>query len=173
MPIYTKKGDQGQSSTINGIKISKNSPIFEVLGTIDEANSSLGIAVSFLEDKILKDKITQVQKTLFKFASIIAGAKGVISSSIVAKMEKEIDEWTNQMPVLNKFIFPGGSRSSAFVFSARAVVRRLERSIVVLSTQYLVHSTELIYINRLSDYLFTLARYINFKNKIKETSWSR
>ncbi len=194
MPIYTKKGDKGETSAFDGKRISKNDLLIEVLGTIDEANSFLGLSASFLQEKYLineqthnnkvgvcsrsnqwiyfRDKITQVQNTLFRLGSIIAGVKSSIPKSIVVKYEKEIDEWTAIMPPLSNFIFPGGCPAAASMYSARSVVRRLERLIVSLSSSsFVIHDSILIYINRLSDYLFTLARYVNFRKGVKETVW--
>jgi len=171
MAIYTRKGDKGETSTLCGNKILKDSLEIEVLGSVDEANSFLGLSASFLTEKYLINKVTQVQETLFKLGSIIAGAKGSISKSIVAKYEKEIDEWTASMPPLSNFIFPGGSPAASALFSARAVVRRSERLIVRLNKGRKLNPGILTYINRLSDYLFTLARYINFRQGIPEKSW--
>lgn len=169
MPIYTKKGDKGETGTLEGKRISKDSLQIEILGTIDEANSFLGLSSSFLEEQYLKNKIEQVQRTLFKLGSIIAGAKGSIPKSVVAKYEKEIDEWTGKMPKLNNFIFPGGCPAAASLYTARTVVRRLERLLVhAKNLEIKISDSTLIFINRLSDYLFTLARYINFKNGIRE-----
>lgn len=194
MAIYTKKGDKGETGIFSGKKVSKNDLLIEVLGTIDEANSYLGLSTSFLEEKYLineqtrslktevssrskewnslRDKITQVQKTLFKLGSIIAGAEGSVSKTVVTKYEKEINEWTEAMPVLKNFIFPGGCSAAASIFVARTVVRRAERLIVKLNNQKELNPGILVYMNRLSDYLFTLARYINFRAGTRETIWS-
>jgi cob(I)alamin adenosyltransferase len=174
MPIYTKKGDKGETGLFNQKKrVSKDSPEIEVLGTIDEANSFLGLTLSFLEEQYLKNKVVQVQRNLFKLGSIIAGAKFSIPGSLVKKYEKEIDEWTLVMPPLTNFIFPGGAKPAAFLFTARTVVRRSERLIVKLSKEKDISPSVLVYINRLSDYLFTLARYINFRQGIRENIWKR
>ena len=171
--IYTKKGDKGETGIFGGKRISKGSFEIEALGAIDEANSFLGLTVSFLEEQYLKNKITQVQDTLFRLGSIIAGAKLSIPASVVKKYEKEIDAWTLAMPSLTNFVFPGGSKPAAFLFTARTTVRRAERAIVNLSKEKNISPGVLIYINRLSDYLFTLARYINFRQEIKENIWKR
>lgn len=193
MPIYTKKGDKGETGIFNGKRVSKDDLIIEVLGTIDEVNSLLGMSASLLDEKYLineqtnkhsvsvcsrskewdfySDKITQVQRNLFKLGSNIAGAGGVIPKSVVAKYEKEIDEWTRLMPPLTNFIIPGGTPAAASIFVARTVVRRAERLIVKLNNQEELNPGILVYINRLSDYLFTLARYINFRAEKLETLW--
>ncbi|MCX6703892.1 MAG: cob(I)yrinic acid a,c-diamide adenosyltransferase [Candidatus Woesebacteria bacterium] len=172
MGIYTKTGDKGETGLFNQAKrIPKYSLEIEVLGTIDEANSFLGLAASSLSEQFLKNKVTQVQRNLFKLGSIVAGAKFSISKSVVNKYEKEIDAWTNMMPPLSNFVFPGGSKPAAFLFTARTVVRRAERLIVKLSCGKEINPNVLIYINRLGDYLFTLARYVNFREGVKESYW--
>jgi len=164
MPIYTKKGDKGETGIFSGKRVSKDDLLIEVLGTLDEANSFLGLSASFLEEKYLINKITQVQKTLFKLGSIIAGAGGSIPKSVVVKYEKEIDGWTAAMPVLKNFIFPGGNSAAASLYTARTVVRKLERFLVrSRNSGSQISGSIFVYINRLSDYLFTLARYINFR----------
>ena len=174
MPIYTKKGDKGETSLLDKSKrLPKYSLEIEILGTIDEANSFLGLAASFLEEQYLKNKVVQVQRTLFTLSSIIAGAKLSIPKSVVTKYEKEIDAWTALMPLLSNFIFPGGAKPAAFLFTARTVIRRAERLIVKLNEEKKLNPTLLIYINRVSDYLFTLARYVNFREGVKEEAWSR
>lgn len=171
MAIYTRKGDKGKTGIFSGERVSKASLEIEALGAIDEANSFLGLTVSFLEEQYLRNKVTQVQNTLFKLGSIVAGAKLSIPASVVKKYEKEIDAWTKAMPALNNFVFPGGSKPAAFLFTARTTVRRAERSIVKLSEEGGISPSVLVYINRLSDYLFTLARYINFREGFKENIW--
>lgn len=194
MAIYTRKGDGGETGIFSGKRVSKDDLIIEVLGTIDEANSFLGLSASLLDEKYLineqtrslktgvssrskewnslRDKITQVQKTLFKLGSIVAGIKGTIPKSLVTKYEREIDEWVAIMPPLNNFIFPGGCPAAASLYTARAVVRRLERLIVSLhNSSFSIHDSVFVYINRLSDYLFVLARYINFRKGVGETVW--
>lgn len=172
MPIYTKKGDKGETGILTGKRISKDDLLIEVLGTIDEANSLLGLSASFLTEKYLINKINQVQKSLFKLGSIVASNKGSISKSTVSKYEKEIDEWTDKMPLLKNFVFPGGCPAAASLYTARTEVRRLERLIVSLrNSSFIIHDSILVFINRLSDYLFTLARYINFRLGVKESIW--
>jgi len=180
MPIYTKKGDKGETGLYGSEKrLSKADLIFSVIGTIDEANSHLGLATSLINPKlphknIFKNKIVQVQKTLFNLGSIFAGAEISIPESVVKKYEKEMDKWQKMMPERKNFILPGGCPSGAELFIVRSVVRRLEREVVALhSSRFTVHKSLLIFINRLSDYLYVLARYINFKEGKKEEIWKR
>lgn len=179
MPIYTKKGDKGETSLYGSEKkLSKGDLIFSVIGTIDEANSHLGLAISLINSKlahknIFKNKIEQVQKILFTLGSIFAGAKISIPKNVVKKYEKEMDVWLKLMPKRKNFILPGGSPSSAEMFIARSVVRRLEREVVSFSKKQSTKPGILIYINRLSDYLYVLARYLNFQEKIEEVVWKK
>lgn len=179
MAIYTKKGDRGKTSLYGSDKrFSKTDLIFSVIGTIDEVNSHLGLAASLINPKlnhknILKNKIEQVQKTLFDLGAIFAGAKISIPGSVVKKYEKEINLWLKIMPKRKNFILPVGSASSAELFIARSVVRRLEREIVAFSKKQNIKSGILIFVNRLSDYLYVLARYINFQEKIEEIVWKK
>lgn len=172
MTTYTKKGDKGETGMFDGKRVSKDDLRIEILGTIDEANSLLGFSASFLKEKYLINKITQVQNSLFKLGSIVAGAGGKIPKSVVSKYEKEIDEWTKVTLPLKNFIFPGGCSAAASIFTARSVVRRLERLIVRSRNSGLdIQDSVLIFINRLSDYLFVLARYLNFREGTKEVVW--
>lgn len=176
MTIYTKTGDKGETGLFSSnkskkIRVRKSSLIIEAIGSIDEANTSLGLAASFIGNKKLKEKITEIQKHLFEVGGILAGAKIKLDEKIVSQMEKEIDDLTALMPPLTNFIFPGGSRPAAFLFTARTVVRRAERLIVKLNKDKKINTTLLIYINRVSDYLFTLARYTNFREGVKEKAW--
>jgi len=177
MSIVTKKGDKGETSLFgSGEKLSKSNLIFSIIGTIDEVSSHLGLAVSLIDPKlphknIFKNKIEQVQKSLFELGSMFAGAKISVPNGVTAKYEKEIHVWQKTMPERKNFIFPGGSATSAELFIARSVVRRLEREIVAFSKIQNVKPGNLVFINRLSDYLYVLARYINFSLKVREKAW--
>ena len=177
MAIYTRKGDAGESTLFNSSKkVSKGELIFSVVGTVDEANSQLGLAASqinndFPHSKILKNKILQVQRNLFKLGAILVGVKMSIPASVVKKYEREIDTWVKMMPKRKNFILPGGCPPGAEMFVARSIVRRLEREMVALSQIQKVNPGTLIFVNRLSTYLYVLARYINFVVKEKEIVW--
>ena len=179
MPIYTKKGDKGTTGLFGSQeRVSKSDRLFSVIGTLDEANSHLGLAVALLEKEmphanIIRNKLEQVQKSLFDLGAILAGAKISFSSSRVLKYEKEIDIWIKTMPARQNFILPGGTPAAAELFVARSVVRRLERNLVALSKSHMVKPGLLKYINRLSDYLYALARYINYLSGREETIWKR
>ena len=177
MPIYTKKGDRGETGLFSSdksktIRIGKDALRIEAIGSIDEANTFLGLVVSFSEDKKLSFRILKIQRNLFRVGSILAGAKLTLFSSLSIQMEKEIDEMDESLPALKNFILPGGGKSGSLLFMARTFVRRAERRVVTLSKKEKVPSSVLVYLNRLSDYVYTLARYANFKEGIKEEIWA-
>jgi len=174
MPIYTKKGDSGETGLFGSReRISKAQQIFDVLGTIDEANSHLGLAGAYLEDKIIRNKIHQVQRNLFNLGANLAGASLPFSSRVIEKYEKEIDAWLKVIPQRNNFILPGGSLPAAELFVARAVVRRLERGLAALNQTQKIKPVLLKFTNRLSDYLYVLARYLNYLDEKEETIWKK
>ena len=178
MSIVTKTGDKGEtglfsSSKTKKIRISKASARIEAIGSIDEANTSLGLAVSFITNRGLKKKITEIQRYLFEVGAVLAGAKIKLDEELPQKMEKEINEMDKTLPKLTHFILPGGGKAGGLLFMARTFIRRAERRTVELSRKEKVPTGVLIYLNRLSDYVYTLARYSNFKEKKKEESWSR
>ncbi|MFH1863518.1 MAG: cob(I)yrinic acid a,c-diamide adenosyltransferase [bacterium] len=160
MSIYTKKGDRGKTCLFKGDRISKDSPWIGAIGTVDEANSWLGVVSGFEE----------IQKDLMTISSILAGAKLKFSSVKSKKLEKEIDKLDKILPPLKHFILPGGSETGAKLHFARALVRRAERSLVSLEIKN--YKVEILaYMNRLSDYLYMKAREQNFKKGIKEKIW--
>lgn len=176
MSIYTKKGDKGETGLFSSnksekIRVSKASLRIETIGTIDEANTFLGLAGSFIKNNKLKEKITKIQRHLFEVGAILAGAKLTLDENLTGQMEKEIDEMDRVLPTLTHFILPGGGKAGSLLFMARTFVRRAERKVVALSRKEKVAPTVLIYLNRLSDYVFTLARYSNLKEGKKEEIW--
>jgi cob(I)alamin adenosyltransferase len=176
MSIVTKTGDKGETGLFSSdktkkIRISKSSTRIETIGSIDEANTFLGLASSFVKNKKLKIKITEVQKHLFEVGAILAGATVPFDKTLPEKMEKEIDEMDKELPKLTNFILPGGGKAGSLLFMARTFVRRAERRLVSLSKKEKINPEILVYINRLSDYVYTLARYSNFKEGIKEEIW--
>ena len=195
MSIYTKNGDCGKTSILKktegkAVMISKASPLIEAIGSVDEANSFLGIISSELKSKNSKLKSTtqnlkdieKIQKNLFTIGSILAGADILLKNLKVENLETEIDKMEKQLPKLTAFILPGGSVLSAQIMYARALVRRAERNIVNFvnnaklksqksKQQLKTQNSILKYMNRLSDYFFILARWENYRNNEKETMW--
>ena len=162
--IYTKLGDQGKTSLINGNVLYKDDVIFEIIGNLDELNASIGLAKSFLREQILIDKLQKIQSSLFQICGEIADKNKIlknaklVSNQDVESLEKEIDEWDKELAPLNNFLFPGSNEVSALLHLSRTVCRRTERSIVRFGKKEKVSPQLLKFINRLSDWLFVLAR---------------
>ncbi len=161
MSVYTKTGDKGKTGTFGGKRISKSSKLIQAIGAIDELNSYLGTI----------GRLADVQRNLFTINSILSGAKLALPKDATKKLEREIDEMEGEMPVLANFIIYSGTPRATKIYYARALVRRAERALVDLG--FKIYDLSILqYMNRLSDYLFTLARYTNFKKKVKEVIWT-
>ncbi|KKR43639.1 MAG: ATP-cobalamin adenosyltransferase [Microgenomates group bacterium GW2011_GWC1_41_20] len=176
MAIYTKKGDKGETGLFSSDKskkrrISKASLKVEAIGSVDEANTFLGLSASFMRNKEINLKIIEIQRHLFEVGARLAGARIDLDENLPKEMEKEIDEMDKELPKLTHFILPGGSNGGSLLFMARTFIRRAERRVVSLSKKEKVNANLIIYLNRLSDYVYTLARYSNFKEGIKEKAW--
>lgn len=192
MKIYTKTGDRGTTSLFGGKRINKNSPRVAAYGAVDELNSLIGVSKSHLEgvDKrhlrggpdsskvsLVLKKLQRIQQELFVLGADLATPREVkvesqsVKKSFITRLEREIDKWTSDLPPLRHFILPGGARAGSLLHLARSVARRAERSIVGLSEKEKINPHVLPYINRLSDWLFTLARYVNKIDHVKETPW--
>lgn len=187
MPIYTRTGDKGQTSFRNGQRISKADLRVEAYGTIDELNSSIGMAIAETQNAKrkaqnynlkLKTEIEKIQNDLLDIGSSLANPTMNHKLSTMNYLEKRvkefedfIDRMTKQMPVLKNFILPGGGKTGALLHFARTVCRRAERNLVKLSEKEQINSEITVYINRLSDLLFTMARYINYKEKYQDIIW--
>lgn len=167
MKIYTKTGDKGETALLGGKKVSKSDLKIEAYGTIDELNSHIGLIKDVLSDAEQKVLLKVVQDTLFDIGSILAfdfssGKKiklNQIESNDVVLLENAIDYMNESLEELKNFILPGGHQNVSFIHIARCVCRRAERIIVNLNLIEAIKPELLQYINRLSDYLFVLARY--------------
>lgn len=161
MSVYTKTGDKGKTGTFGGGRISKSSKLIQAIGAIDELNSFLGMIKG----------LSNIQINLFTINSMLSGAKLTLPKDAVKKLEREIDEMEAKMPVLANFIIYGGAARATKLYFARALCRRAERILVAASDNKHPNLDRLMYLNRLSDYLFILARFTNFKAKVKEEVW--
>ncbi len=177
MAIYTKKGDQGETSVIIGGKqtkvISKSSQQIKAIGAVDELNSFLGVISAAAEDIKLKSEIKTIQENLLTIGSILGGSGLRFFISKTKDLEKKINELEKVLPALNNFIIPGGSKIAANLHYARTLTRRAETEVVLLNELSRVKPQILIFLNRLSDYFFILAREVNRKKGVKETVWVR
>jgi len=168
--IYTKKGDDGKTSLIDGKRVAKSNKIIWAIGEIDELNSYLGVIRSELKGESLNKKLKEIQKDLFSIGSILAGGKMKFDRKRVRELEKEIDNLEAILPVQTRFLFPTGTKVASMLFLARSVARRAERRVIDLGKKTVTREI-LVYLNRLSDYLFILARYENFRKRVKEDFW--
>lgn len=171
--VSTKTGDKGQSGLANGQRVSKDSLIFEVLGTQDELNSWIGFSLVKLSDEFKDQKkfLTEVQDTLFYIGAELAQSpKAKLTQAKLDKLEKTSETLQDQMEKnwMSKFLFPGGHEGAARVDVTRTVCRRLERLVVRYSQETGVSPIILKYINRLSDYLYVLRCFVNFKEGFSE-----
>lgn len=168
MSVYTKTGDSGESGLANGQRLPKSDPIFEILGTLDELNSHLGLCVIKVTQENL---LLEIQDLLFHIGAEIAGSKKTtVKEQKVENLEKEIDELQTKMGEqwFQKFLLPGGCEASAELDIARTVCRRAERLLVRYSETHDVSKVILHYMNRLSDYLYVLRCFVNLKEEKKE-----
>lgn len=164
MSIYTKKGDSGKTSLMNGISISKSDDRIELLGTIDELNSAIGLA-KVLADEPLKDNLSEIQRELMQIMAGIADPGNVkyrVSDEQTKALEKDIDSMEASFPRTREFVLYGGCEQSARLDMARAIARRAERRFQKTAQFYGADPKALQYINRLSDYLYMAARYVDY-----------
>lgn len=172
--IYTKTGDKGTTSLTGGKRVKKNDLLVEAYGTIDEANSMIGLALAKIEHCSLKDKssldklklmLIDVQSDLFHVGSEISTPSGEkvywpLADAHVIRLEANIDQLNDELPALKEFILPGGSEVGATLHLARTIIRRAERKAVSIENEQ-----ALSYLNRCSDFLFIAARWINLQLK--------
>ena len=173
--IYTRTGDKGSTQLGNSKRVDKNSLRVDAYGSVDEANATIGLSI--LRTNIKIKKILQIiQNDLFDLGAdlCIPDKKKIqklkITKDRVDYIEKKIDSFNKELASLNSFILPGGSESSTYLHIARTVTRRAERKVCALSKKERINPIAVIYLNRLSDLLFVLARYTNNKGK-KDILW--
>lgn len=198
MKIYTKAGDKGETGFIGG-RISKSSSLMDTIGSLDELSAHLGIVATQAKSAkldILHEQTTHIQNIIFNYGALIADVGGQNHNKSnqtvgkndqigkeVAKLEAEIDKLDAELPVLQNFILAGGSPVASHLHLARTVCRRAERSLVKLITdtnsldfskEYLLILEEILkYFNRLSDWLFTYARWANKKLEVPDVEWNK
>jgi cob(I)alamin adenosyltransferase len=178
MKIYTKTGDKGQTSLIGGTRVPKHHLRIESYGTVDELNSYIGLIRDYALTEHQKWVLKEIQDRLFTIGSILASDPEKSRMKIpdlhlsdIEFLEKEIDDMNEVLPELRHFILPGGSNSVSFCHIARCVCRRAERICVHLSEESEVEEQVMVYLNRLSDYLFVLARKLCFDQQVEENKW--
>jgi len=179
--IYTKGGDKGTTSLIGGTRVHKSHLRIEAYGTTDELNAHIGECKDLIEDEATRKLLLEVQDRLFTIGSSLACDPikepririPDLLESDVTNLEKEIDRIQEQLEPLRSFVLPGGHPTVSKIHIARCVCRRSERCCVRLELESLeVEGLILVYLNRLSDYLFVLSRFISFKLGVPEIHWT-
>ncbi len=178
MKIYTKTGDAGKTSLIGGTRVPKHHLRIETYGTVDELNSAIGMIRDLLLDSKTLVVLNEIQDRLFTIGSLLASDPEKsrmklpdLLESDVTLLEKEIDRMNEVLPELKSFILPGGHVHSSWCHIARCICRRCERLVSQLSEENEVNGLILIYLNRLSDYLFVLARKVLLDENCTEIPW--
>ena len=182
--LYTRTGDAGTTMLFGGGRLAKDHPRVEAYGTVDELNSTLGVAISFLPARgAIAKALGSVQNELFNVGSELAsGTEGkaaeaarlfVNAEAKIASLERLIDRYDARVPPLRTFILPSGTQAGAMLHLCRTVCRRAERAVVTLAHDEAVNPDILSYLNRLSDLLFVLARYVNKAARKPETEWRK
>ena len=178
MKIYTRKGDSGQTSLIDGDMVNKHNLSVDAYGTIDELNSFLGLLKDYIKDDKIKEILNNIQIKLFSIGSILASGKNQnisekvkIEKKDVEYIEHEIDRLNENLPELKNFIIPGGHKISSYSHVCRSICRRAERKISELNNKSSIDSNILAYINRLSDFFFVLSRFLKYSDNVSESRW--
>ena len=180
MKIYTKKGDKGNTQLLGGKSVRKNHVKLECYGTIDELNSFIGNIYDNPIDNLQKKNLLKIQNQLFNLGCQIASNTNNTKLSLpnikeenITFLEEEIDKMDTLLPKLDNFILPSGTPSASKCHIARTVCRRAERNLISLSEIENINPLHIKYLNRLSDYLFVLARFILMNNNISEVKWQK
>lgn len=180
MKIYTKTGDNGETSLFGGKRVWKDDLRIASYGTVDELNAVIGAVIAEINNVELNSVLVSLQNELFVIGADLATPLENTNSLIprigqnnIERLERIIDNHDSQLPPLKNFILPGGSKGASLLHLARTVCRRAEREVVALSKCEKINSSVEIYLNRLSDLLFVLARYQNFSSNIADIDWQK
>ncbi|MFT3914675.1 MAG: cob(I)yrinic acid a,c-diamide adenosyltransferase [Anaeromyxobacteraceae bacterium] len=179
MKIYTKTGDRGETALFGGPRVKKFDPRVEAYGEVDELNAALGVVRAGPLDPELEAQLGLVQSELFTLGAELATPHEAKARAVVppvdpawaARLEGAIDAWDRELPPLTSFVLPAGTPAAAALHLARCVCRRAERRVVALAAEAAVDPEVLVYLNRLSDYLFTAARVANLRAGRPEAPW--
>lgn len=183
--IYTRKGDLGETSLGDNRRVKKTDPRIEAVGTLDELNSALGLAIAMLPPQsTVRTELIPVQHRLFTLGARLA-VPGDADQKIQEHLpmfpaespealEKTIDRWWQALPPLTQFILPGGTPAASAIHLARAICRRAERNVIALRHQDpTINASLIVWLNRLSDFLFAAARYANFEQSVADVKWQK
>lgn len=165
--IYTRSGDGGESGLANGQRINKTDQLFAVLGDVDELNAQVGMIRALNEEEVIDKQLSKIQHKLFDLGAQVAQYKGNnISADDIKQLETWIDQWQEQLEPLKQFILPAGNQVGSAAHLARSICRRAERGAWLAAEKHEVEEEVMQYLNRLSDYLFVLARVLNGGNEV-------
>jgi cob(I)alamin adenosyltransferase len=178
--IYTKTGDRGETGLFGGARVKKSEPRVSAYGEVDELNAAIGVVRAGVEDPQLEAHLGRIQEELFCVGAELATPHGAKARSAVppveerwiAALEAAIDAWEEELPRLDRFVLPGGTRTAAALHLARCTCRRAERHVVALAAEAEVVPVVLVYLNRLSDFLFVAARVANHRAGRPEVLWN-
>ena len=182
MKIYTKTGDKGETGLFGGERVSKNSLRIEAYGTIDELNAFIGMAVIEVSDKSVKDLLQKIQNWLFSIGADLATPDNEKTKKLnvfrtpeeyYLYIEKEIDNYESKLDELRNFILPGGTKGAALLHICRTITRRAERMVVALNSTVKIGNNIIIFLNRLSDLFFVLARFDNAVTGTPDIEWKQ
>jgi cob(I)alamin adenosyltransferase len=181
MKIYTKTGDEGLTGLFGGGRVSKDDPRVEAYGDVDELNAFIGLARAAEPMQEIDEVLVPIQRDLFSLGALLATpdpekmrqhlTKARISDDRIAELERSIDKCDHELEMLKAFILPGGTQKAAALHVARTVCRRAERRVISLQREVEIPQIVVIYLNRLSDLLFTLARFANLRGGTGEVTW--
>jgi len=176
--IYTKTGDDGTTGLIGNKRVKKSNPRIATYGMVDELNAAIGITLSSKLGKDIRDLLIKIQNDLFVVGADLANPNldnksNRVTSEMVLYLEKEIDRLEEKLSPITFFILPGGDLVASQVHMARAICRRAEINVVNLSEVDKINNECLVYMNRLSDLLFVVARTINKRKKISDVAWKK
>ncbi len=172
--IYTRTGDKGETSLFGGARVPKDDPRIDAYGTVDELNAFIGVARASWPDAPFDAQLASVQRDLFDIGAQLASPgkdryHGA-SPSRVTELEHAIDAMETELPPLKNFVLPGGTPTAAYLHASRTICRRAERLVVALGDEESKNS--IVYLNRLSDYLFVAARFANHRKGVPDVAWT-
>ena len=182
--LYTGTGDLGETGLFGGRRVRKDHPRVTAYGTIDELNAALGVAASLIKNRTLAVQLQSIQNELFNIGAELASDQPVrrkakssatfqLGEKSIRRLEQLIDDYDSRVPPLKTFILPGGSQAASAMHFARTVARRAEREVVTLTSKETINPAIVVYLNRLCDLLFALARYVNKAGRNREITWQK
>ena len=172
--VTTKRGDDGSTGMADRTRVLKSNLLVKAIGELDELNSWMGLLCSLDELNEHKEYLQSIQNRLFDIGGILTTKSEVpLEKQYLLTLEKEMDNLNRELPDLDNFILPGGSKETSFIHIARTVCRRAERSLIEANRSEKMEQSCLIYINRLSDFLFVLARKVNLNSGNEELLWEQ